>query len=46
MAFMDALVLSLAERTPGVEQFVTWNARHSKSTRLALTPEEYPAQIA
>jgi len=31
MAFMDALVLSLAERTPGVEQFVTWNARHSNS---------------
>jgi len=48
MAFMDALVLSLAERTPGVEQFVTWNARHfrAKSTLPALTPDEYLAQIA
>ena len=48
MAFMDALVLNLAERTPGVEQFVTWNARHfkTKSSLQALTPEEYLAQIA
>jgi hypothetical protein len=46
MAFMDALVLGLAERTPGVEQFVTWNARHfkTKSTLPALTPEEYLTQ--
>ncbi len=48
MAFMDALVLNLAERTPGVEQFVTWNARHfkTKSSLQTLTPEEYLAQIA
>lgn len=47
MAFMDALVLNLAERTPGVEQFVTWNARHfkAKSSLQALTPEEYLAQV-
>jgi hypothetical protein len=43
MAFMDALVLNLVERTPGVEQFVTWNARHfkAKSSLAVLTPEEY-----
>lgn len=48
MAFMDALVLNLAERTPGVEQFVTWNARHfkEKSTLTTLTPEEYLDHIA
>jgi hypothetical protein len=48
MAFTDALVLSLAERTSGVEQSVTWNARHfkAKSTLPALTPDEYLAQIA
>jgi len=48
MAFMDALALNLAERTPGVEQFVTWNARHfkTKSSLQALTPEEYLAQVA
>jgi len=39
MAFMDALVLSLAERTPGVEQFVTWNARHSNSP-IRLRPNQ------
>jgi len=46
MAFMDALVLNLAERTPGAEQFVTWNAHHfkDKSTLPALTPEEYLMQ--
>lgn len=43
MAFMDALILNLAERTPNVEAFVTWNARHfkSKSTLHVYTPEEY-----
>lgn len=47
MSFMDALVLNLAERTPGVEQLVTWNARHfkGKSTLEALTPEEYLARV-
>ena len=45
MAFMDTL-LNLAERTPGVEWFVTWNARHfkDKSMLRALTPEEYLMQ--
>ena len=48
MSFMDALVLNLAERTPGVEQFVTWNARHfkNKSTLQILTPEEYLNQTS
>ena len=43
MAFMDSLVLGLAERTPGVKHVVTWNARHfqGKSTLSVLTPEEY-----
>lgn len=43
MAFMDSLVLGLAERSPGVKQVVTWNARHfrGKSTLSVLTPEEY-----
>ncbi len=46
MSFMDALILDLAERTPDVDSFVTWNARHFKNkTRLnVLTPEEYVAQ--
>jgi hypothetical protein len=43
MPFMDALILSLVERTTDVECFVTWNARHFKGkTNLSvLTPEEY-----
>lgn len=45
MAFMDALALNLAEQTPGVTSFVTWNARHfkDKSTLRVLTPTEYLA---
>lgn len=43
MAFMDALILSSAERASDVECFVTWNAKHFKGkTKLTvLTPEEY-----
>ncbi len=43
MAFLDALILSLAERVPDVEAFVTWNARHFRNkTRLpVLTPSEF-----
>jgi hypothetical protein len=46
MAFTDALVLDLAERTPNVEYLVTWNARHFKSkTELhVVTPAEYLAE--
>ncbi len=42
-AFMDALILNLAERTPDVEYLITWNARHfkDKSSLLVLTPQEY-----
>lgn len=37
MPFLDALILNLAERTPGVTHFVTWNARHfqGKSTWMS-----------
>jgi hypothetical protein len=46
MAFMDSLVLNLAELTPNVVQLITWNARHfkNKSSLTVLTPEEYIAQ--
>ncbi|PKO20319.1 MAG: hypothetical protein CVU38_20745 [Chloroflexi bacterium HGW-Chloroflexi-1] len=45
MAFGDALVLTLAENTPNIEAFVTWNARHFKGKTLlpVLTPVEYLA---
>lgn len=43
MAYKDALILDLAERTPNVRQFVTWNAKHfkAKSTLTVITPAEY-----
>lgn len=43
MPFMDALILNLVERTPGVTHFVTWNARHfqNKSTLNVVTPETF-----
>jgi hypothetical protein len=43
MAFMDSLILNLAERTPDVDHFITWNAKHfkGKSPLSVLTPEEY-----
>ena len=43
MAFLDALILNLAERVSEVETFVTWNARHfrNKSSLTVLTPAEY-----
>jgi len=45
MAFLDALILSLVERTPDIEYFVTWNAKHfkGKTDLTVLTPEEYLA---
>ena len=45
IAFLDALVLGLAERTPNVESLVTWNARHfkDKTPLRVLTPTEYLA---
>jgi predicted nucleic acid-binding protein len=47
IAFMDALIVDLAERTPAVERLVTWNARHFQGkTRLeVLTPEAYLERI-
>jgi hypothetical protein len=46
MPFMDALIISLVERAPDVECFVTWNARHfkGKTDLTVLTPEEYLAR--
>lgn len=46
MAFLDALVIGLAERTPEVESFVTWNARHflAKTPLTVLTPPEFLAK--
>jgi hypothetical protein len=43
MAFMDSLVLGLAERTPGVSQIVTWNARHFRNKTMlpVMTPSEF-----
>jgi hypothetical protein len=43
MPYMDALIISLAERAPDVDCFVTWNARHfkGKTNLKVLTPEEY-----
>ncbi len=43
MAFLDALILNLAERVPNVEFFVTWNARHfrNKTNLIVLTPSEF-----
>lgn len=46
MPFMDALIISLVERAPDVECFVTWNAKHfkGKTSLMVLTPEEYLAR--
>jgi hypothetical protein len=43
MPFLDSLILGLAEGAPGVECFVTWNARHyqGKTTLAVLTPVAY-----
>jgi len=47
MAFLDALVLNLAECGQDVTAFVTWNARHfkGKSHLTVLTPVEYLGQL-
>lgn len=46
VAFLDALILDLVERTPNVESFVTWNARHfkGKTSLPVFTPTEYLAR--
>ncbi len=48
ISFLDALILNLAERTPDVTTFVTWNARHfqGKSMLTVVTPAEYVRQTA
>ena len=42
-AFLDALAIEVAERTPDVRAFVTWNARHfaNKTHLPVLTPAQY-----
>jgi hypothetical protein len=47
MGFNDALGIELAERTPDVRAFVTWNTRHfANKTRLAvMTPAQYLTQM-
>jgi hypothetical protein len=48
MAFIDALILNLAERTPDVDVFITWNAKHfkGKSPLRVLTPDEYLNRVS
>jgi hypothetical protein len=43
MAFLDALILCVAEEHPEVDTFITWNARHfkGKTSLLVQTPREY-----
>ena len=43
MPFLDSLILMLSKETPGVDVFVTWNARHyqGKTSLTVLTPAEY-----
>lgn len=43
--FLDALILQLVEQAPGVDAFVTWNARHFRNNTLlpVFTPAEYLA---
>lgn len=43
MAFLDSLILNLAENALEVQVFVTWNARHyrDKTPLTVLTPAEY-----
>lgn len=45
LAFLDSLILGLAEDAPDVECLVTWNARHfrGKTALTVHTPEEYLA---
>lgn len=43
MAFVDALIIGLAERVPGMGAFITWNARHfqGKTALPVYTPAEW-----
>ncbi len=46
MPFLDALIITLAERTPNVDTFITWNARHyqNKTPLQVFTPKAYLSQ--
>lgn len=45
IAFLDALIINLAERAGTIDTLVTWNARHfrDKTSLKVLTPAEYIA---
>lgn len=47
MAFLDALILNLAESVPEADIFVAWNARHfrGKSSLPVVTPAEYMGSV-
>jgi hypothetical protein len=47
MAFVDALIIGLAERIANAEEFITWNARHfrDKTSLPILTPAEFLEQL-
>ena len=47
MAFVDALIIGLAERVAAVEGFITWNARHfrDKTSLPVFTPPEFLEQL-
>lgn len=47
MAFMDALIIGLAELVVAAEGFVTWNARHfrDKTSLPVFTPPEFLEQL-
>lgn len=47
MAFLDALIIGLAEQVPAAKGFITWNARHfrDKTPLPVFTPPEFLEQI-
>ena len=47
MGFADALAIEVAERTPDMRAFVTWNARHfaGKTHLPVMTPPQYLHQM-
>jgi hypothetical protein len=47
MAFLDALIIGLAEQVTATEGFITWNARHfhDKTPLPVFTPSEFLEQV-
>jgi len=48
VAFVDSLILDLAEQVEEAQVFITWNAKHfmGKTSLTVKTPQEYLASIA